>query len=71
MEAPLSELALGSNEDILRALQEIDIGKLTAALKNIGDTGGNNGPVPPPPQLPFMPPGTALHLRQVQCLNAC
>lgn len=52
---PLSELALGSNDDILRALQEIDIGKLTAALKNIGDT---NGPAPPHP-LPFMPPVAA------------
>lgn len=57
--APLSELASGSNEDILRALQEIDIGKLTAALKNIGDSGGNNGPASPLPQLPFMPSGTA------------
>jgi len=53
---PLSELALRSNDDILRALQEIDIGKLTAALKNVGGTGGDNGPAPPPPHLPFMPP---------------
>ena len=45
--APLSELALGSNEDILRALQEIDIGNLTAALKNIGDNGATPSLVTP------------------------
>jgi hypothetical protein len=57
--AALSDLASGSNEDILRALQEIDIGKLTAALKNIGDPVGIDGSAPPPPHLPFMPPGAA------------
>ena len=62
---PLSELASGSNNDILRALQEIDIGKLTAALKHIGGTGGDNTPALPSPQLPSMPLGTTPEAGQI------
>ncbi|KAG6854876.1 hypothetical protein C0991_012066 [Blastosporella zonata] len=34
---PFSELTFGSNEDVLRALQSLDMAKITSVLKNIGE----------------------------------
>lgn len=42
---PFSQLAFGSNEDVLRALQELDITKIASVLKTLGDAAANaNGP---------------------------
>ena len=37
----LSQLAFGSNEDVLRALQELDITKIVSTLKTLGDAAAN------------------------------
>ena len=57
----LSDLAFGSNEDVLRALQELDVSKIASTLKNLGETAA--GPSLPafPSQMLFVP--TALPLR--------
>jgi hypothetical protein len=57
----LSDLAFGSNEDVLRALQELDVSKIASTLKNLGETAA--GPSLPafPSHMPFVP--TALPLR--------
>lgn len=49
-----SELAFGSNEDLLRALQDLDMSKIANVLKTLGDAASNNGPSFAP-QLGFMP----------------
>lgn len=44
--APFSELAFGSNEDVLRALQALDMSKITNVLKTLGEAAAaanNNG----------------------------
>ena len=38
---PFSQLAFGSNEDVLRALQELDITKIASVLKTLGDAAVN------------------------------
>ena len=38
---PFSLLAYGSNEDVLRALQELNITKIASVLKTLGDTAAN------------------------------
>ena len=38
---PFSQLAFGSNEDVLRALQELDITKIASVLKTLGDAAAN------------------------------
>ena len=38
---PFSQLAFGSNEDVLRALQELDITKTASVLKTLGDAVAN------------------------------
>jgi hypothetical protein len=38
---PFSQLAFGSNEDVLRALQELDITKIASVLKTLGDATAN------------------------------
>lgn len=56
---PLGDLALASNEDILRALQDLDMTKIASVLKTLGEAAASsngihpNGPfgaVGPPPQ---------------------
>ncbi|TFK43731.1 hypothetical protein BDQ12DRAFT_193251 [Crucibulum laeve] len=44
---PFSELTFGSNEDVLRALQDLDYSKIAHALKALGDAQGNASGVPP------------------------
>jgi len=50
----LSDLAFGSNEDVLRALQELDVSKIASTLKNLGETAA--GPTLPAfsSQMPFV-----------------
>ncbi|KAG6833913.1 hypothetical protein H0H87_007924 [Tephrocybe sp. NHM501043] len=49
---PFSELNFGSNEDVLRALQSLDMAKITSVLKNIGEvtaaTNADNSRLPTP-----------------------
>ena len=66
---PFSQLASGSNEDVLRALQELDITKIASVLKTLGDAAANanvpkfapqvnampSEPQPPPPAVWQMP----------------
>ena len=64
---PLSELALGSNDDVLRALQELDMSKLANTLKSLTEASSVHGPtIPPPPgfppQMSFMPPPSSANL---------
>ena len=64
---PLSELALGSNDDVLRALQELDMSKLANTLKSLTEASSVHGatiPPPPgfPPQMSFMPPPSSANL---------
>lgn len=64
---PLSDMSFGSNEDVLRALHELDISKIANVLKTLGDAAAAAnlptfgmqqtfspppGPMPPPPTLP-------------------
>ena len=49
-----SELAFGSNEDLLRALQDLDMSKIANVLKSLGEAASANGPTFAP-QLGFMP----------------
>lgn len=49
-----SELAFGSNEDLLRALQDLDMSKIASVLKTLGEAASANGPTFAP-QLGFMP----------------
>jgi len=37
MDLPLNDLAFGSNEDILRVLQDLDMGKIANVLKTLGE----------------------------------
>ena len=55
---PLNDLALASNEDILRALQDLDMTKIASVLKTLGEAAashlhagpfGSHIPGPPPP----------------------
>jgi hypothetical protein len=65
--AAFSELSFGSNEDLLRALQDLDMSKIANVLKTIGDASNPqpaNG-VSFAPQLGFMPS----QLEQVQPTN--
>ena len=56
---PLNDLALASNEDILRALQDLDMTKIASVLKTLGEAAASHlharqdilGP-PPPNQIP-------------------
>ena len=65
---PFSQLAFGSNEDVLRALQELDITKIASALKTLGDAASNanvpqvNGmpsELQPPPPAVWQVPATS------------
>ncbi|KAG6903479.1 hypothetical protein C0995_005502 [Termitomyces sp. Mi166 len=68
---PLSELNFGSNEDVLRALQALDMSKITSVLRNIGegpagvdDSTMGRPPTPsvqaPPQHLPVPPMPTPM-----------
>jgi len=48
-----SELAFGSNDDLLRALQDLDMSKIANVLKSLGDASANQSTFTP--QLGFMP----------------
>ena len=50
-----SQLAFGSNEDVLRVLQELDITKITSALKTLGDAAANANAPKFTPQVNAMP----------------
>ncbi|KAG6911243.1 hypothetical protein DXG01_003110 [Tephrocybe rancida] len=67
---PFSELNFGSNEDVLRALQSLDMAKITSVLRNIGEvTGSTSGnPTPLPPTLPAVP--APIHGNPGQTYNA-
>lgn len=53
---PFSQLAFGSNEDVLRTLQELDITKIASVLKTLGDAAANaNAPKFAPPQVNAIP----------------
>lgn len=62
MGLPFSDLSFGSNEDVLRALQDLDITKIANVLKTLGDAAAaaNVPPLeqfPPPPMFyPNNPP---------------
>ena len=47
-----SQLAFGSNEEVLRALQDLDITKIANVLKTLGEAAANANP---PPQVNVMP----------------
>lgn len=49
-----SELAFGSNEDLLRALQDLDMSKIASVLKTLGEAAMTNEPSFAP-QLGFLP----------------
>ncbi|PPQ77681.1 hypothetical protein CVT25_011116 [Psilocybe cyanescens] len=59
-----SELSFGSNEDLLRALQDLDMSKIASVLKSLGETANvnNNQSVTPlsylPTHLMQLPPAT-------------
>jgi hypothetical protein len=66
MGVPLNDLAFGSNEDILRALQDLDMGKIANVLKTLGEAAAaahlqtphpHSHPhsLPPPPPLGQVP----------------
>lgn len=50
-----SQLAFGSNEDVLRALQELDITKIANVLKTLGDAAANANAPKFAPQVNAMP----------------
>jgi len=51
-----SELAFGSNEELLRALQDLDMSKIAHVLKSLGEASAVNAPgLAVAPQLGFMP----------------
>lgn len=51
-----SELAFGSNEELLRALQDLDMSKIANVLKSLGEAAAVNAPNPAfAPQLGFIP----------------
>ena len=51
-----SELAFGSNEELLRALQDLDMSKIAHVLKSLGEAAAANGPSHAfAPQLGFIP----------------
>jgi hypothetical protein len=52
---PFSQLAFGSNEDVLRALQELDITKIASVLKTLGDAAANANVPKFAPQVDAMP----------------
>ena len=52
---PFSQLAFGSNEDVLRALQELDITKIASVLKTLGDAAANANAPKFTPQVNAMP----------------
>ena len=52
---PFSQLAFGSNEDVLRALQELDITKIASVLKTLGDAAANANAPKFVPQVNAMP----------------
>ena len=52
---PFSQLAFGSNEDVLRALQELDITKIASVLKTLGDAAANANAPKFAPQVNAMP----------------
>jgi hypothetical protein len=54
MGLPFSDLSFGSNEDVLRALQDLDIGKIANVLKALGDAAAAAN-VPPLEQFPPPP----------------
>ncbi|KAL0953669.1 hypothetical protein HGRIS_004867 [Hohenbuehelia grisea] len=43
---PFSELTFGSNEDVLRAIQDLDVSKLANVLKTIGEASGETSAGP-------------------------
>lgn len=55
----LSDLSFGSNEDILRALQDLDVSKIASTLKNLGDAAAGPGPPALPSQMLFAPTAPA------------
>ncbi|PPQ65964.1 hypothetical protein CVT26_010726 [Gymnopilus dilepis] len=50
-----SELAFGSNDELLRALQELDMSKIASVLKSLGDVSSGAAAQTFAPQLSFMP----------------
>ena len=50
-----SQLAFGSNEDVLRALQDLDITKIANVLKTLGDAASNTNAPKFAPQVNAMP----------------
>lgn len=60
MGVPLNDLAYGSNEDILRALQDLDMTKIANVLKTLGEAAAAaniHQPQPHPPGFLGAPPG--------------
>jgi len=55
MDLPIADLSSGSNEDVLRALQDLDITKIAGVLKTLGDVAANS------PSLSIPPPSHSLH----------
>ncbi|RDB22752.1 DNA-binding protein REB1 [Hypsizygus marmoreus] len=56
MSAPFSELSFGSNDDVLRALQSLDMSKITNVLKTLGEAAAAAGE----PSLGELPQGAPL-----------
>jgi hypothetical protein len=50
-----SQLAFGSNEDVLRALQDLDITKIASVLKTLGEAAAAGNVPNPAPQVNIMP----------------
>jgi len=55
MDLPIADLSLGSNEDVLRALQDLDITKIAGVLKTLGDAAAAAANVSPLPTSPISP----------------
>lgn len=54
---PLPDFQYASNDDILRAIQDMDMSKIATVLKTLGDAAAAaNGSVPNPPPPGFVPP---------------
>lgn len=62
---PLSDIPFGSNEDVLRTLQELDISKIADVLKTLGDAAAaaNIPPLPPCAPEPALYPVAATSLQ--------
>ena len=63
--APLPDFNFASNDDIIRALQDMDVSKIASVLKSLGDAAAANASVtnPPafvPPPLPPLPANTVV-----------